>query len=109
MVLPPNRFVTYTNRSDGCTATALGVFPASKGEPDTGVRAPLVELITYAETVPWFSVFALATYAKWPVGSTATLKGCVPAEKGEPGMGVRAPVKALMVYADMLSELMFVT
>jgi hypothetical protein len=54
-----------------------------------GVKAPVAELILYAETT---LVLKFATYANLPDGSTATEKGLGPVGNGEPGMGVKAPV-----------------
>jgi hypothetical protein len=51
--------------------------------------------MVYAETPGSF-----ATYANWPVGSTVTEKGFLPAGKGEPARGVSTPVVPLMLYAE---------
>jgi len=86
--------------------TERGFVPAAKGEPATGVKAPVPALMAYAETLlePEF-----ATYANAPSGDTVTEKGFVPAAKGEPATGVNAPVPPLMVNAETLLELKFAT
>jgi hypothetical protein len=83
--------------------TEVGASPAAKGEPGTGVRAPVVALMVNADTAP------VVTYANLPFGVTATEWGTGPAAKGEPGTGVREPVVALMVYAETSSEKTFAT
>lgn len=44
-------FVTYKKFPLGETVTALGVVPATKGDPATGVNAPVVLLTVNADTL----------------------------------------------------------
>ena len=53
---------------------------------------------------PW-----LHTNRNFPVGSRRLKAGCVPAEKGEFSIAVRAPVLASSEYADTLLESRFAT
>jgi hypothetical protein len=80
----------------GATAMLLGLLPAVKGEPATGVSAPLVVLMVKTETL---AEPPLATFRNLPEGSTATARVPLPAAKGEPVTRVRAPLAALMVKA----------
>ena len=45
--------------------------------------------------------YAFVTYAYLPDGSTRTVIGTLPAENGDPDIGVNAPVLELIRYADM--------
>ena len=54
----------------------------------SAVKAPLLRLMRKAES--WFE-FVLATYKKFPEGSTASDTGPNPAEKGEPVTGTKLP------------------
>jgi hypothetical protein len=77
------------------TATENGRLPAAKGEPLTGVSAPVARSIAYPETVlsPKF-----ATQANLLVGFTAMEVGKIPAAKGEPAIGVSAPVAGSIMH-----------
>jgi hypothetical protein len=83
--------------------------PAVKGEPEIAVKAPVEELMVYAETYPVVP-FPLksATYAKLPEGFTATeigdgsLPEGAPVLNGEPAMDDSTPVVALTVYPETL-------
>ena len=69
-------------------ATACGWFLLAKGEPGTGVNAPVVRSILNTET----SAVALATTRKFPDESRAMPAGADDVEKGDPRTGVRAPL-----------------
>jgi hypothetical protein len=45
------RFTTYTNLPEGSTATAWGFLPVANGEPGTVVKAPVLPLMVYADTL----------------------------------------------------------
>jgi hypothetical protein len=45
-------FEMYRNLPVGSTVPAKGAVPAAKGEPATGVNAPLLALMVNAETLP---------------------------------------------------------
>ncbi len=89
---------TYTYCPEGSTATNKGKGDAAKGDPDTGVRTPVLESMEKAETEFPLAVFALlATNKNRPLTSTAAETGFSPAVKGEPGTAVSAPEAASMV------------
>ncbi len=98
------KFATQTELPDGSTITDSGWLPAVKGEPVIAVRAPVEELIVYAETYPVVP-FPLksATYAKLPEGSTATdigdgsLPEEAPVVNGDPAMEDSSIASALDV------------
>src|SRR5260370_41208066 len=70
-------------------ATEKGRVPAAKGEPGTGLKAPVVRSMVYAETLlePSF-----ATQANLPEGSTATEEEIDPSAKRQPATGLKPPV-----------------
>ena len=78
-----------------------GKLPVPKGEPVTGVSAPLVTDTVYAEMLlaPQFT-----TYANWPVESTAMEYGFAPAAKGEPATGAKAPLDGLIEKTETSPE-----
>ena len=82
------------------------IVPAAKGEPSTGVSAPVIVLIVNADTSldPVF-----ATYANCPVRSMVTTKGLMPTANGAPATGVSIPVVALIVNADTSFDPAFAT
>ena len=92
---------TYRNRPEGSTVAAIGPRPAGKGEPGTGVKAPVLGLMMKAETL---LELVLATYTNRPEGSTVTETGAVPTANGEPGTAVNTPVLALIVKPKTLRE-----
>ena len=90
---------------------ALGAFPPSgKGEPPTGVNAPVVLLIENAET----SLDALHTYMNLPAPSAAIPSGPLmvpfpPLGNGEPETGVNPPVAESRVKAEIVASAVFGT
>ena len=96
--------VTYRNAPEGPTAIPKGLL-AGKGDPGTGVSAPLALLIVKAETLP----LSFPTKTNLPAGSTATPWGVPPVENGEPGTGVKAPVLVLIEKAERLPAFWLLT
>src|SRR5574337_265511 len=68
-------------------ATEPGSSPTGKGEPASGVSAP-VPPMPYADRLP---EKLFDTYTNEIEESTAAASGSVPARKGEPEMGSSAP------------------
>ena len=72
---------------------ANGPLPAPIASP-VAVSAPVLSSMAYTETS---AEPLLATYKYAPFGSTTAATGVVPVEaKGEPAIGVSAPVEASM-------------
>ena len=80
--------------------------PAAKGDPATGVNAPVGSAIANAEMSLEPPLFA--TY-KNPSGLTETADGPLPVLYVAVDSGVNAPVLALTAYAERLSEPLFAT
>ena len=84
--------------------------PATKGDPGTGVKAPVTGSMMYPVTLPEPVPVQpcpdpqFAIYANRPLGSMATSWGCDPAAKGEAAMGVNAPVFEFMLKTETSSE-----
>src|SRR5271166_1662277 len=96
----------YANLPRASITGRVRYFADPTGEPATGIRAPLVESMTYPLILPWLKS---CTYANLPLGSTTMLWGSPPQGNGDPGTGVNAPVAALTLKADTLLELRLVT
>src|SRR5271155_4178006 len=102
-MLPVRWLVTYKNFPKGSTANCCGPGCCSspcaraKGEPGTGVSAPLVVSMAYPETL---LSERLAVYTYLPRGSTAIPRGPAPPAKGEPETGAIAPVVESMRNAE---------
>jgi hypothetical protein len=90
----------------GETVTALGVVPAVKGDPATGVNSPVVLLTVNADTL--FAPPSLVTYTNELLADTVIADGAVTPEKGEPIMVVSAPLVAIM-YPNTLLDPLFAT
>src|SRR5260370_37837120 len=79
----------YRNLPDGSTFSAAGPVPAGKGDPVTGVSAPVALLMLYAEISP---EVLLATYKNLPEGSVAREDGQGLSANGETAPAARPPV-----------------
>jgi hypothetical protein len=71
----------------------MDVAPLSKGDPATGVKAPVLGLIEKTEILP---LWPLLTHSSVPSGLIAYPNGLMPTATGEP-MTDNAPVEALRV------------
>ena len=73
---------------------------------ENGVRTPEEASTEYPRTcakLVYPVVYVVdEAYAKWPVGSTTTERGLIPAAKGDPVTGVSAPVSESRAKAEML-------
>ena len=92
-------FATYTKALFGDTVTALGVMPADEyGDTATDVNAPVDVFIVKACT-PLLAV----TYAKDPLGDTASEVGAAGGANETVPAATNAPVP-LIVYVDTLLD-----
>ena len=73
----------------------VGPVSVANGLPATGVSAPVVALIEYAETLPGASNDVFATYANSPVGSMVTATPPLAPANGLPTTGASAPLPSI--------------
>jgi len=84
----------------GETAMVRGFVPAANGDSETVLSAPLPASMPYAKML---AAPRLETYRKLPPEPTTTPIGWLPVAKGEPAMGVSAPLVVLTVQAEQTS------
>src|SRR5258708_16712838 len=82
-------FGTYRNLPEPSIRGQFGSSPDAKGDPATGVSAPVLPSMLYAPTVPSFS---FVTYRNLPDGCRVIPFTSAPAVKGEFVISVNAPL-----------------
>src|SRR5258708_35911594 len=91
-------FGTYRNLPEPSIRGQFGSSPDAKGDPATGVSAPVLPSMLYAPTVPSFS---FVTYRNLPDGCRVIPFTSAPAVKGEFVISVNAPVALSMLKAEI--------